>query len=74
MRGELLEVADDDNEVIPLPFIEQQLATVALVKGMCETYNFCFDVQGQQISLQRSVCLERAKNGSQTDMTNSFSI
>lgn len=66
---ELSEVADDDDDVIPLPIFEQQLASVALVKRMCNTDNLRFILQSLLGSLQRSMCLELAKKGSQTTMT-----
>lgn len=67
------ELSDDDDEVIPLPSFEEQLASVALVKRMCETYNSHTNLLAQLGSLQRSVRLERAKNGTQTTMTDFFS-
>lgn len=67
------EVADADYEVNPLPSVQQQLAAVPIVLGEFDMYCLHCNLQAQLSPLQRSVCLARTNNETQTSLDQYFS-
>lgn len=71
-QNESANVADIGVEFSSFSSFQQQLAAVALVKRMCETYSSRCDLYVPLDSLQNSVRSERVKSGTQETMTNLF--
>lgn len=73
VSNDSLEVADDDDEISPLPSSEQHLAAVAVVKRMSETYNLHSKLHAQLFFLKCSFGLKRANNKTQAIIDQRFS-